>query len=209
MIGLSTRSSSEARVASASASAHSPVSVASSARLIRQMAGNGDPGGRDSHHAREASAHSPARRTSASSRHSLRTLQYTMPVKYVVSSPATTEVMASSSSATPSATRPWAMSAWPSRWMPIATMSGSESRVPISTARRASVSAPSNSPPKRANVDSRQASKPCWRASGRSRRWRCARMSQPAPTAPSPRWKRSMAMRAATPPASRFSPRAA
>ena len=66
---------SAARTASASACGHSPRRLASAARLIRHMPGYGDSGGIDSAHERAASPHSPARRTSAISRHAPITLQ--------------------------------------------------------------------------------------------------------------------------------------
>ena len=68
-------SSSAARIASASARGQSPRRLASAARLIRHMPGYGDSGGIDSAHARAASPQSPARRTSAISRHAPITLQ--------------------------------------------------------------------------------------------------------------------------------------
>jgi hypothetical protein len=118
------------------------------------MAGNGASAGSESHHCLAASFHSPSRPTSPTSRQAAMTLQYTTPVKKVPSSPATTEVIASSSSAIPSATRPASISASPWAWMPMAARSGSPKRRPTSVARSARATASSLSPRARDTVDS-------------------------------------------------------
>ena len=74
-MGSKSISSSDARVASVSASDHAPRSLATSARLTRHIPGNGDSGGSVSHQARAASLHWSALRTSAISRQVPMTLQ--------------------------------------------------------------------------------------------------------------------------------------
>ena len=89
------------------------------------------------------------------------------PVKKSLSSPATTEVIASSSSATPSATRPCAIRIRPWVWIAIPRRSRSPKRWPISVARATSGSAVTGSPLNRRTVASRSAAKPSSTQSGR------------------------------------------
>ncbi len=89
-----------------------------------------------------------------------------MPVKYGLSCPATTLVMASSRSATPRATSPAATSRTPSIWVAIAERSGSPSRRPSSAASPASSRARGTSPLNRATVASTISRSPCPTPSG-------------------------------------------
>jgi hypothetical protein len=206
---LKLSSSSDALAASASACGQSPRRPASCARLRRHMPGNGDSGGIDSAHARAASPQSPARRTSASSRHAPMTLQKMAPVKKSLSSPATTEVIASSRRATPSETCPCSIRIRPWVWIAIPRSSRSPKRWAISVARSASGSAISGSPLNSRTVPSRSAAKPSSTQSGRLFACLWVRANHPAPTAGSSRRKCSMHSRADIHPARRSLPASA